>query len=39
MSDWAKAREALQGVIASHPNTTVARKAEERLQRMKREGH
>lgn len=39
MQDWAKARTTLESVKSRYPNTTVATKAEERLQRMKREGH
>ncbi|MCW9013230.1 MAG: tol-pal system protein YbgF [Gammaproteobacteria bacterium] len=39
MQDWPAARAALERVIANHPNTTVAKKAQERLERMKREGH
>ena len=39
LKNWSAAREALQEVIKLYPGTTVAKKAEERLQRMKREGH
>jgi len=39
MHDWASAKTALELVINKYPGTTVARKAKERLQRMKREGH
>ena len=39
MQDWAKARKTLESVAARYPNTIVAGKADERLQRMKREGH
>jgi len=39
MRDWASAKSALEAVIAKFPGTTVSRKAKERLQRMKREGH
>ena len=39
MSDWASAKNALEAVTVKFPGTTVARKAKERLQRMKREGH
>lgn len=39
MQDWESAKSALQAVIKKYPNTTVARKAKERLQRIKREGH
>ncbi len=38
MNDWAEARKALQQVKTRYPNTPVARKADERLQRMDREG-
>jgi len=39
MRDWASARSSLDAVISKFPGTTVNRKAKERLQRMKREGH
>lgn len=39
MGDWASARSALEAVTVKFPGTTVTRKAKERLQRMKREGH
>jgi len=39
MRDWASAKTSLDAVIAKFPGTTVSRKAKERLQRMKREGH
>jgi len=39
MRDWASAKASLDEVISKYPNTTVSRKAKERLQRMKREGH
>lgn len=39
MQDWASAKVALDAVIKKYPGSTVARKAKERLQRMKREGH
>lgn len=39
MSDWVSAKKSLDAVIAKFPGTTVSRKAKERLQRMKREGH
>jgi len=39
MQDWVSAKTALELVINKYPGTTVARKAKERLQRMKREGH
>lgn len=38
MQDWARARTTLESVAARYPNTNVAAKAIERLQRMKREG-
>ncbi|MDQ1362565.1 MAG: hypothetical protein QG652_425, partial [Pseudomonadota bacterium] len=39
MQDWANARTTLESVKSRYPDTTVSAKAEERLQRMKREGH
>jgi len=39
MQDWASAKTALETVVSKYPGTTVSRKAKERLQRMKREGH
>jgi tol-pal system protein YbgF len=39
MQDWAAARSSLNQVVSKYPGTAVARKAEERLQRMQREGH
>lgn len=39
LKNWPAAREALQEVIKLYPDTTVSKKANERLQRMKREGH
>jgi len=39
MADWASAKSALEAVTVKFPGTTVTRKAKERLQRMKREGH
>ncbi|VAW63268.1 TPR repeat containing exported protein; Putative periplasmic protein contains a protein prenylyltransferase domain [hydrothermal vent metagenome] len=39
MKNWASARSALDNVIRKFSGTTVSRKAKERLQRMKREGH
>jgi len=39
MRDWVSAKASLEAVIAKFPGTTVNRKAKERLQRMKREGH
>jgi tol-pal system protein YbgF len=37
--DWAAARETLTELINLYPDSTAARLANERLQRMKREGH
>ena len=39
MRDWASAKSSLEAVISKFPGSTIARKAKERLQRMKREGH
>jgi tol-pal system protein YbgF len=39
LKDWAKAREMLAQVVQAYPGTTTARLAQERLERMKREGH
>ena len=39
LKNWSAASEALQQVISLYRETTVAKKANERLQRMKREGH
>ncbi len=39
LKNWPAARDALQSVISLYPKMTVAKKANERLQRMKREGH
>ncbi len=39
LKNWATARETLQQVISLYPDTKVAKMANERLQRMKREGH
>ena len=39
LQNWSAAREALQQVVKLYPEETVAKKANERLQRMKREGH
>ena len=39
LKNWPAARDALQQVITLYPDVTVAKKANERLQRMKREGH
>ena len=37
--DWPAARMALEEVVKGYPGTTAARLAEDRLQRMKKEGH
>lgn len=39
MEDWEAARRELEAVTRSYPGTTAARLAEERLLRLKREGH
>ena len=39
MQDWASAKSALETVISKYPGSTVSRKAQERLQRIQREGH
>jgi tol-pal system protein YbgF len=39
LKDWDKARQALSQVVQAFPTTTSARLAQERLDRMKREGH
>jgi len=39
LKNWTEARNMLALVVKSYPNTTVAKKASERLDRMKREGH
>jgi tol-pal system protein YbgF len=39
LKNWPAAREALQKVVKLYPDSTVSKKANERLQRMKREGH
>lgn len=39
LKNWSAAREALQKVVKLYPGTTVAKKASDRLARMKREGH
>jgi len=39
LKNWSAARDALQSVISLYPEMGVAKKANERLQRMKREGH
>jgi tol-pal system protein YbgF len=37
--DWAAARRELQGLVSGNPDSTEAHLADERLQRMKKEGH
>jgi tol-pal system protein YbgF len=37
--NWKEARQILNGLVAAYPGTTEARLAEDRLQRMKKEGH
>lgn len=39
LKNWSAARESLQQVIQLFPKANVAKKAQERLNRMKREGH
>ena len=39
LKNWSTARETLQQVMSLYPDTKVAKMANERLQRMKREGH
>ena len=39
LKDWKKARDMLRQVVQDLPGTTTARLAQERLDRMKREGH
>jgi len=39
LGDWDRARTTLSQVIARYPNTTVAKSAEIRLAKMKKEGH
>jgi len=39
LKDWGKAQELLNQVIKGYPGTTTARLAQERLDRIKREGH
>ncbi len=39
LKDWARAQELLNQVVKGYPGTTTARLAQERLERMKREGH
>ena len=37
--DWPAARKALSALVSDYPDTTVSRQANDRLQRMKKEGH
>ena len=39
LGDWAKARDALSQVPARYPGSSAAKSAEQRLARMKKEGH
>lgn len=39
LKNWSATRDALEQVIIMYPDETVAKKAKERLARMKREGH
>jgi tol-pal system protein YbgF len=39
LKNWSAARDALQQTVKLYPGSSVAKKANERLQRMKREGH
>ena len=39
LKDWSKARTLLNEVVSSYPGTTSARLAQERLDRLKQEGH
>jgi TolA-binding protein len=39
LKNWPQARASLEQVIKLYPGTSVAKKAKERLARMKREGH
>jgi tol-pal system protein YbgF len=39
LKDWARARELLDQVVSNYPDSTSARLAQERLARIKREGH
>ena len=39
LKDWGKARELLSQVVSGYPGTTSARLAQERLDRMQKEGH
>jgi len=39
LKDWDQARDALSSLSKEYPNSSVARLAEQRLTRMKREGH
>jgi tol-pal system protein YbgF len=39
LKNWPAARESLQQVVSLYPDANVAKKAKERLERIKREGH
>ena len=39
LKEWSKARELLNGVVKTYPGSTSARLAQERLDRMQKEGH
>lgn len=39
LKNWSASRESLQQVVTLYPDTNVAKKAKERLDRIKREGH
>jgi len=39
LKNWSAARESLQQVVTLYPESNVAKKAKERLERIKREGH
>jgi TolA-binding protein len=38
LKDWGKARELLSDVVSTYPGSTSARLAQERLDRMQKEG-
>ena len=39
LKNWSAAKDALMQVVKLYPDTTVATKASDRLERIKREGH
>jgi TolA-binding protein len=39
LKNWSAARDSLQQVIKLYPEASVAKKAQERLDRIQREGH